>query len=130
MQTTFSLLAYAAAALFSTTTVLANQMTPIFAGAVTGSPSTSCSGEPYTDASMFVAIDPDLFTSATVCPTSSTGTGYAITIECNGQTVQAQANDKCMGCNTTHIDVAPAVWQACGFELADTDPKAVAFTLG
>lgn len=128
MQTTNSLLAYAIA--FLSTSVLADKMTPIFGASSDAGATTSCTGESYTDSSMFVAIDPSLYTDATTCPISSAGTGYAITITCNGKTVQAQANDKCMGCDASWIDVAPAVWQACGYDLTDTDPKTdIAFTL-
>lgn len=126
MQTTASLLAFATTLL--TNTVVANKMTPIF-GTVAPSGATSCTGQTYDESTMFVAIDPSLFTGADTCPTSSAGTGYSITIQCNGKSVQAQANDKCMGCDATWIDVAPAVWEACGYEVADTDPKEIAFTL-
>lgn len=124
MQSSSSLLAYAT--LLST--VLANKMTPIFGASPVGG-ATSCTGESYTDSSLYVAINPSLFTGADTCPASSTGTGYSITIECNGLTVQAQANDKCPGCTSDWIDVAPAVWEACGYTIDDTDPKEIAFTL-
>lgn len=112
----------------ASTAVFANKMTPIFGASPVGG-ATSCTGQSYTDSSLYVAIDPDLFTGADTCPSSSTGTGYAITIVCNGNTVQAQANDKCPGCTADWIDVAPAVWEACGYSIDDTDPKEIAFTL-
>lgn len=112
----------------TTSLVAANKMTPIF-GTVAPSGQTSCSGQTYDAGTLYVAVDPSLFVDATACPISSTGTGYAITIECNGLTVQAQANDKCMGCTSDWIDVAPAVWEACGYSVEDIDPKEIAFTL-
>lgn len=111
----------------NTSLVSANKMTPIF-GTVAPSGQTSCSGQTYDASTLYVAVDPSLLDAA-ACPTSSTGIGYAITIECNGLTVQAQANDKCMGCTSDWIDVAPAVWEACGYSVQDTDPKEIAFTL-
>lgn len=74
---------------------------------------TSC-GQPYAADSMYVAVSPALNT----CPVSG-GTGEPMTISCNGRTVSATAIDKCMGCGDDHIDVATAVWEACGFSTSD-----------
>ncbi|KAF3761083.1 hypothetical protein M406DRAFT_73527 [Cryphonectria parasitica EP155] len=72
---------------------------------------TSC-GAVYDDSSMYVAVDPSLLQ----CSGES---GTSMTITCNGKTVQATAIDKCMGCASDHIDVATAVYEACGFSTSD-----------
>lgn len=74
---------------------------------------TSC-GQQYEAGSMYVAVSPALNT----CPVAG-GTGSPMTITCNGQTVSAMAIDKCMGCSDDHIDVATAVYEACGFSTSD-----------
>lgn len=74
---------------------------------------TSC-GAPYEAGSMYVAVNAALNT----CPVSG-GSGTPMTITCNGKTVQATAIDKCMGCDPDHIDVATAVYEACGFTTTD-----------
>lgn len=61
---------------------------------------------------MFVAVNPDVLDCGS-------GTGTAMTITANGKTVNAYAVDKCMGCTTTHIDVATAVYEALGYTLDD-----------
>lgn len=74
---------------------------------------TSC-GAPYEADSMYVAVNPSLLG----CPVSG-GAGAPMTITCNGQTISATAIDKCMGCDPNHIDVATAVYEACGFSTTD-----------
>lgn len=76
---------------------------------------TSC-GQPYEADSLYVAVAPALNT----CPLAG-GAGTPITITCGdgGETVAAMAVDKCMGCGDDHIDVATAVWEACGYTTDD-----------
>lgn len=72
----------------------------------------SACGSLYADDSMYVAVDPSLLTCS--------GTnGMPMTVSCNGKTINAYAIDKCMGCDTDHIDVATAVYEACGFTTTD-----------
>lgn len=71
---------------------------------------TAC-GSLYESGSMYVAVNPALLTCSS--------TGMPMTITCNGKTVNAFAIDKCMGCDTNHIDVAESVYEACGFSTTD-----------
>lgn len=73
----------------------------------------SACGVPYESGSMFVAVNPSVLD----CGTDGQGTSMSITA--NGKTVTAVAIDKCMGCETTHIDVASAVWTALGYTFDD-----------
>lgn len=61
---------------------------------------------------MYVAVAPSVHTCGT-------GAGVPMTITCNGQTIQAMAADTCVGCDADHIDVATAVYEACGFNTGD-----------
>lgn len=73
----------------------------------------SACGVPYEANSMFVAVNPS------VLDCGADGQGSPMTITANGKTVSAVAIDKCMGCDTTHIDVASAVWTALGYTFDD-----------
>lgn len=73
----------------------------------------SACGAPYEAGSMYVAVNPG------VLDCGADGLGTPMTVTANGKTVSAYAIDKCMGCDTTHIDVATAVYEALGFTLDD-----------
>lgn len=73
----------------------------------------SACGVLYEQDSMFVAVNPD------VLDCGADGKGTPMSITANGVTVDAVAIDKCMGCETTHIDVASAVWTALGYTFDD-----------
>lgn len=72
----------------------------------------SACGAPYESGSMYVAVNPDVLDCGS-------GTGTKMTVTANGQTVDAYAVDKCMGCTTDHIDVATAVYEALGYNTGD-----------
>lgn len=73
----------------------------------------SACGQPYEAGSMYVAVNPG------VLDCGSDGKGTPMTVTANGKTVSAYAIDKCMGCDTDHIDVATAVYEALGYTLDD-----------
>lgn len=72
----------------------------------------STCGPEYEDDSMFVAVTPSLLNCGS-------GSGSAITIQCNGVTVEATVVDSCVACGDDRIDVATAVYEACGFSTGD-----------
>lgn len=91
-------------------TTYSGHLTPI--GETVGA-LTSC-GQTYEADSMFVAVDPTLLAADCVPKT--------MTINCPNGQVTARAVDKCIDCDTTHIDVASAVYAACGGTESGVDP--------
>lgn len=87
-------------------------ITPI--GETSNAGARSACGQEYVTGSMFVAVQPSLL-PADCSPTP-------ISIQCNGATVSAQVVDKCMGCDSGHIDVSSAVYVACGGKEGGVDP--------
>lgn len=72
----------------------------------------SACGAPYESGSMYVAVNPGVLDCGS-------GKGTTMSITANGKTVSAYAIDKCMGCDSTHIDVSTAVYEALGYTTDD-----------
>lgn len=70
-------------------------------------------GQMYETGKMYVAVNPSVLDCGT------DGMGTPMTITANGKTVNAIAQDKCMGCPDDHIDVATDVYEALGYNTGD-----------